>query len=216
MSIYRTAIAAMAAGVLLLVLSAGSLSPADGQRSAAADVPAFPSLKGRLLVAAPGMPDPRFAETVIIMVQHDADGALGLIVNRPIGAEPAGRLLRRLAGLDPGNEGGPVVRIHFGGPVEPLQGFFLHTPDYRLNDTVAVTDQVSVTSDLGILRDLAVGKGPERGFLALGYAGWSPGQLENELRRKDWVTVESDKALVFDNDMASRWQRAMDKRGVDL
>ncbi len=173
-------------------------------------------LQGRLLVAAPGMRDPRFVKTVIFLVHHDDSGAMGLIVNRPIRVEPASRLLARMTGKEQSVDGGRDVRIQYGGPVQPSRGFFVHSNDYAGNGTVAVTGQVSLTSSHDILRALSEGKGPARGFLAMGYAGWGPGQLENEIRRKDWVTVLPDNRLVFDDDMRSKWRRATDKRGVDL
>ncbi len=173
-------------------------------------------LVGRLLVATPRMRDPRFAKTVIFLVHHDDRGAMGLIVNRPIAVELASKLLERMVGKDQSFDDGREVRIHYGGPVRPSQGIFLHSNDYSGNGTVTVTDQVSLTSNHDILRAMAKGKGPTKGFLAMGYAGWGPGQLENEILREDWVTVLPDDRLVFDDDMQSKWQRAMDKRSVDL
>lgn len=173
-------------------------------------------LAGRLLVAAPGLRDPNFAQTVILMLRHDRHGALGIVVNKAIASEPAGRLLRRLGGLEPGTAAGPTVAIHYGGPVEPLQGTFLHSPDYRTTDTEAVTEAVSVTRDFTILLDLLEGKGPSQVFMALGYAGWGPGQLENELRRRSWIIVPSEGDLVFHDEPETVWQRAVDKQGIDL
>lgn len=209
----RAAVLARTVGLLLVMLLCTAATAPTEKTPYGGDKM---GLAGRLLVAAPGMRDPNFAETVILVLEHDSHRALGLVINKPIASEPAGRLLRRLGGLEPGKAGGPEVRIHYGGPVEPLQGFFLHTPDYRAADTEAVTDRVSITRDFAILRDLVENKGPSRVFLALGYAGWGPGQLENELRRRDWIIVPSDGNLIFDDDPDTIWQRAVDKRGVDL
>ncbi len=173
-------------------------------------------LVGRLLVAAPRMRDPWFARTVIFLVHHDDRGAMGLIVNRPIAVEPASKLLERMVGKVQSVDDGREIRIHYGGPVRPSQGIFIHSNDYSGKGTVKVTEQVSLTSNHDILRAMAKGKGPTKGFLAMGYAGWGPGQLENEILRKDWVTVLPDDRIVFDDDMQSKWQRAMDKRSVDL
>ena len=173
-------------------------------------------LAGWLLVAAPRMRDPNFARTVIFLLHHDDGGAMGLIVNRPAAVEPASKLLERLTGEIPPIDNDREVRIHYGGPVQPSRGFFIHSNDYAGKGTVAVTDRVSLTNIHDILRAMASGKGPTKGFLALGYAGWSPGQLENEMKRKDWITVSPDDGLVFDDDMQSKWQRAIAKRGADL
>jgi putative transcriptional regulator len=184
--------------------STGPASPAPGK------------LVGRLLVAAPHMPDPSFAKTVIFMVRHNDHGAMGLIINRPIAIETAATLMERLVGKGPSIDGERKIRIHFGGPVRFSKGVFIHSGDYVGAGAVKVTDRVSVTKNPEILRDLANGKGPRHGFLAMGFAGWSAGQLEAEMQRKDWIVVKSDSQLVFDDDMKSKWRRAMDKLGVDL
>ena len=204
------------AGLAVAALLSVDGSAARTTESAKPTQSAAGRLAGWLLVAAPGMPDPRFARTVIFMLQHNDGGALGLIVNRPIAVEPASKVLKRLDGKDRSIEAGRRVRIHYGGPVQPARGFFVHSSDYAGTGTVAVTGRVSVTGPLVILRALAGGKGPTKGFLALGYAGWAPGQLENEIRRKDWVTVPPDHRLVFDGDKPSAWKRALDRRGTDL
>lgn len=174
------------------------------------------SLAGQLLVAAPGMPDPRFARTVIFMVRHDRHGAMGLVVNRVIGIGSAARLLEG-AGIDAeGVDGDAKVRVHYGGPVEPRRGFVLHSGDYAEEGTLEVTNRVSMTAAAQILHAIAKGKGPNRGFLAVGYAGWSSGQLESELARKDWLVVPSDDRLVFDTDIATKWRRAIGRHGIEL
>ncbi len=198
---------AILAGGFAQAATTDSISPAP---------PISGKLAGRLLVAAPHMPDPRFAHTVIFMVQHDKQGAMGLIVNRQIAVETASKLQERLVGKGLSADGDRKIRIHFGGPVRLLRGMFLHSSDYAGTGTIKITDRVSLTRSHDILRDLANGKGPSRGFLAMGFAGWGPGQLEEEMRRKDWITVSPDSRLVFDDEMESKWRRAMDKLGVDL
>lgn len=198
------------------MLAAGFPARAAQTDSTGPASPASGKLAGRLLVAAPHMPDPRFAQTVIFMVRHDDHGAMGLIVNRPIATETAATLMERLVGKGPSVDGDRKIRIHFGGPVRLSKGMFIHSSDYAQDGTIEVTDRVSVTNNPEILRDLANGKGPSKGFLVMGFAGWGPGQLEAEMGRKDWITVKSDSRLVFDDDMESKWRRAMDKLGVDL
>ncbi len=196
------------AGLLMLV-AVSACADAEPRGEVARPPAAAGKLTGLLLVASPKMPDSRFARTVILIVRHDNDGAMGFVVNRPIGAGPAAKLSR-------GSEGDGQIRIHYGGPVEPGKGFVIHSSDYGGGDTVAVTDAVSMTANEEILRDIADGKGPRLGFMAMGYAGWSPGQLENEIRRKDWVTVTADEKLILDMDFKSKWRRALSRRGIDL
>ncbi len=174
------------------------------------------NLTGWLLVATPRLRDPRFARSVIFLAQHDDKGAMGLIVNRQITVEPASDLLQRIVGEKGPDDGGRDVRIHYGGPVEPRFWHILHSSDYRGKGTMVVSKQVSMTRNEDILRALARGKGPAKGFLAVGYAGWGPGQLVGEIRRKSWITVPPDDGIVFDGEMQTKWQRATDKRGVDL
>ncbi len=207
----RTATAAL---VLAIVASACTSSAEDAKnRTTGAEANSF---AGKLLVAAPGMPDPRFAKTVIFMVHHDSNGAMGLVVNRVLGVDSAARLLEGAGVGIKGIDRDAKVRVHYGGPVQPQRGFVLHTGDYAEKSTLAVTDRVSMTAASKILRAIAKGKGPDQKILAVGYSGWGVGQLEGEIARKDWVVVPSDDRLVFDSDMASKWRRAMDRHGVDL
>jgi len=208
-------------GQLLAGLTVATVLVASGPPSQKLE-PAKPApsaasgLAGWLLVAAPRMRDPRFDKTVIFMVHHDDQSALGLVVNRLLAVEPASRLLQPEGENDETAEKGRNIRIQYGGPVEPNQAFFLHSNDYADKATVAVTRHISMTTSREVLHALAAGKGPAKGFLAMGYAGWGPGQLERELKAKAWVTIPSEGPLVFDDDMESKWQRAMTKRGVDL
>jgi putative transcriptional regulator len=172
-------------------------------------------LAGRLLVAAPDLDDPNFSETVVYMVHQDRAGAMGLVINRLLGTGPLDRMLEGL-GMAPDVESKRELRVHYGGPVEPSRAFVLHSPDYHAADTVAVSDFAALTASPGILQDIAAGRGPERSLFALGYAGWAPGQLESELAAGAWFVVEPDAALLFDPDTATKWQRAFDRRGVEL
>jgi putative transcriptional regulator len=171
-------------------------------------------LAGRLLVATPGMNDPRFVGTVIYMVRQGDAGALGLVVNRPLAEVPLAKLLAEL-GLDATGVTGSI-RVHYGGPVEQARGLVLHTTDYAGQSTVPVNDSVALTSEPEVLQAIAAGHGPRRSLFSLGYAGWAPGQLEAEIDAGAWVTVPADEALVFDADYAGKWRRAISRRGVDL
>ena len=193
--------------VVLLLAAVAAGGPLRG--AAAAE-----SLAGRLLVATPEMPDPRFAETVIYMVSHDAKGAMGLVVNRPIGEVPFAEMLERL-GLDSDGASG-AIRLHYGGPVEGGRGFVLHTPEYAGEGTVAVNDLAALTGQAEIMRAIASGSGPRRSLMAFGYAGWRAGQLEGELKTGSWITVPADEALVFGGEYEDKWRRALARRTIDL
>ena len=205
----------LACVVVALALSAGGAATEKAKVTGPEQTPSG-MLAGRLLVASPGMRDPRFVRTVIFVVHHDDRGAMGVIVNRAVAVEKLSKLLERFGEKDQPVEDDRKVRVHNGGPVQPSLGLFVHSTDYSGQGTLTVTGRVSVTGGRGVLRAMAKGKGPTKGFLAMGYAGWGPGQLENEIRREDWVTVLPDDRLVFDDDMQSKWQRALDKRSVDL
>ena len=171
-------------------------------------------LAGQLLVATDDLRDPRFHRTVIDLVRHDATGALGLVVNRPLGDVPLARVLEQFGAQERGAPG--TLRVHHGGPVEPGRAFMLHTADYAGRETQVIKDGVAVTGHPDVLDALARGQGPRRALFALGYAGWAPGQLEGELGRGAWIVVPADEALVFDDDAAGKWERAMARRKIDL
>jgi len=171
-------------------------------------------LTGHLLVAMPQMRDPRFARSVIYMCAHSADGAMGLVVNRRVGSITFDDLLQQL-NIGP-NKRNDEIRIHFGGPVEQGRGFVLHSSDYLQSGSLRVDDQVALTATLDILKELAAGGGPRRSLLALGYAGWGPGQLDAEIQANGWLSVSSDEDLVFDADLDHKWERAIGKIGIDF
>jgi putative transcriptional regulator len=200
--------------VLLLVTAA-----AEAARPPAWRMPQQPptgsGLSGHLLVATPDLQDPNFDHTVVYIVQHDDSGAMGLVVNRVLGRGPIGELLEGF-GLDAEVHGSAEIAVHYGGPVERGRGFILHSPDYKGADTVVLSDIVALTSSLDVLSAIAAGDGPRRSLFALGYAGWAPDQLENELAAGAWVVVDPDEALLFDDQIDSKWQRAFDRQGVDL
>lgn len=175
--------------------------------------------QGKFLVAQPSLAAPPFARSVIFMVRHDADGAMGLIVNRPADERPLADLLDGL-GMEapPTDQTDRTIRLHYGGPVEPAIGFFLHSPDYAIEATREVTPWASMTVDTAVLRDIAAGTGPRRFLLALGYAGWAPGQLEQEMAAGSWVVVPADAALLFEpvTDPEHYWRRILERRAIDL
>ncbi len=171
-------------------------------------------LAGQLLVATQKMADPRFAQTVIYMVRHDQSGALGLVVNKPVAEVPFADFLRGMR-LDPTGADGSV-RLRRGGPVQPNFGFVLHSADYVGEDTLVVDGSVAMTARDHVFQAMADGSGPERSLIVLGYSGWAPGQLEGEIERGSWFTVPADVDLVFDDDDASKWRRAVALRRIDL
>ena len=171
-------------------------------------------LTGELLVASPEMRDPRFARTVIYMVSHDASGAQGFVVNRPLGEILLAKLLEQMR-MD-GSAASGKVRLNGGGPVESLRIFALHTSDYTSPHSAVVKDGVSVTSDPSILLAVAAGKGPRRLRLVLGYAGWAPGQLEAEMEAGAWIRAAADESLLFDEDHDKKWDKAQARQKIDL
>ncbi len=205
-------LAILAAAAAVLVLGAASA----GRNASAAATPAqgLSSLAGQLLVASEQMGDPRFARTVVVMVQHDRSGAMGLVVNRPFRELPIATLLERLGEDTKGVTG--TIRVHYGGPVEPGRAFVLHTTDYTADGTLVIAGGIALTAQPEILRDIAAGAGPRRSLLAFGYAGWAPGQLEDEIARGDWHIVPADVALVFGDGADAKWERAMGRRRQNL
>lgn len=179
------------------------------------DVPREPaSLAGQLLIAAPAMPDPRFAGTVILMVRHDRSGALGIVINRPAEERALADVLKAVGADDP--EASGSARLFAGGPVQQELGFVVHSADYRRGDTIDVDGKIAVTANREILRDIAHGKGPQKSLIAFGYAGWGPGQLEGEMARQDWFTARADLGLVFDVERSRLWDEAMTRRTREL
>jgi putative transcriptional regulator len=169
------------------------------------EAPARPSLAGQLLVAASWMGDPRFERTVILIVKHGPGGAIGIVINKPIGDAPLASFFKAL-GQKEGDVAGSV-RVFSGGPVQPEVGFVVHSSDYRRPETVAITDRLSMTTSIAILRDIGDKRGPAKVFLAFGYAGWGPDQLEHEIEARAWGVAEADPTLVFDEDRDNVWER---------
>lgn len=171
------------------------------------------SLAGQLLVAMPRLADPNFFHTVVLVCQHDEGGAMGVIVNRE-SSYRLGDLLDQMhiVTRDSALAGQPVL---LGGPVNPESGFVLHDDGSTWGASLAVRDSLVLTSSRDVLEAMARGEGPPRALLALGYAGWAAGQLEQELIEDSWLVVPADVELLFDLALEQRWQAAAARLGVD-
>ena len=178
-------------------------------------------LDGHLLIAMPSMADKRFARAVVYICAHSADGAMGIVINKLAEDVNFRDLLVQLDVVQARNEphlpvGVDRVRVHRGGPVETGRGFVLHSADFFLDDaTLPIADGVCLTATLDILRAVADNRGPRQALLALGYAGWSPGQLEAEIQANGWLHSPADTRLLFDADVDSKYDQALAKIGVE-
>ena len=172
-------------------------------------------LTGKLLIAMPGMGDLRFDHSVVFLCSHTDDGAMGLIINKPTEDVTLSELLRQLEiVVKPPDR--CQMPVHFGGPVESVRGFVLHSAEYDAHlHSLKVSDMFSMTATLDILEDIATGQGPDRALMMLGYAGWGPGQLENEIAMNGWLTADADADLVFDGKDEAKWVAALKLLGVD-
>ena len=171
-------------------------------------------LTGNLLIAMPGMQDPRFAKTVIYMCAHSEEGAMGLVLNKVLDSLTFPDLLAQLGIESVGI--GDQIQIHFGGPVESSRGFVLHSPDYMRDGTMVVGDSVALTATVDILKAMAAGTGPRNSLLALGYAGWGAGQLDSEIKANGWLHAPADDDLVFGRGGTDeKWERSIGKLGID-
>jgi putative transcriptional regulator len=199
--------------VIRLLAVAAILPPvAGGHRADAASASAF--LVGQVLVASPGMGDPRFARSVVYIVAHDGDGAMGLVLNRSLGEGSLKSLLQGFGVQNATADG--VVRLQYGGPVARSRGFVLHAADFSGRATMVIGDGVALSTGFDVLKAVAAGEGPERRRFYLGYAGWGPGQLEGELARDDWLIAPADAALVFGDDLDGLWEKTMKHAGRTL
>jgi putative transcriptional regulator len=177
-------------------------------------------LDGQLLIAMPIMTDKRFARSVIYMCAHSAEGAMGLIINQRASHISFSELMKQLSIVPDGSDDIEIeladMDVHVGGPVETGRGFVLHSADYYAADsTLPIDEGVSLTATIDILKAIAGGKGPDRAILALGYAGWRPGQLESEIAANGWLHCSADADLLFDRDLDQKYERALSKIGID-
>lgn len=172
------------------------------------------SLKNQLLIAMPGLDDPNFARTVTYICEHSEDGAMGIVINRPSELTLADVLGHMgIVASDPATEKQP---IYLGGPVEEERGFVLHPPSKDWSSTLPITDDISITTSRDILENMAQGEGPAKALVALGYAGWSAGQLEDELQDNAWLSGPADQTILFELPAGQRWNAAARLLGVDL
>jgi len=172
------------------------------------------SLINQLLIAMPAMADPNFSTTVTLVCEHNDDGALGIIINRPLTLKLSG-LFEQLSveDPDPSTIGDPVLS---GGPVGTERGFVLHGPDHTYENTLAVSDDIQLTLSRDVIDAMARGEGPHKSLVALGYAGWEAGQLEDEMLANSWLSVPATPELVFDTPFADRWDSAARTLGIDI
>lgn len=172
-------------------------------------------LEGKLLIAMPGMPDPRFEKSVIFMCAHSAKGAMGLIVNKPISGLSFRELMDKF-NISVTSDSGDTP-ILFGGPVQIKRGFVLHSSDYGSDDTtLQITDEISLTATTDILQAISQGRGPSKAMLVLGYAGWGDGQIESEILSNGWIHCDADPELIFGTDHDAKWETAIKKLGADV
>lgn len=173
-----------------------------------------PNLLGKLLIAMPDMGDPRFDKSVVYICAHSEEGAMGLIVNKPQSKLRFGKLLEQLDISVKGEVSD--IRVHYGGPVESMRGFVLHTSDYRSEmSTLDVDGHIGMTATLDVLEEIAKGEGPKTSLLALGYAGWGAGQLENEIAHNGWLTCDPTDAIVFGRANEHKWTAALKTLGIN-
>ncbi len=172
------------------------------------------NLCGKLLIAMPGMGDPRFEKSVIYMCEHSENGAMGLIINKPTPEVTFAKLIKQLSietGANP-----PKAQVYFGGPVEIGRGFVLHSADYNLDDiTLKIDDVFAMTATRDVLSDMAGGAGPKSALLALGYSGWGAGQIEAELGQNGWLSCDASPEVVFNVPDGDKWVAALKLLGVD-
>jgi len=172
------------------------------------------SLTSQLLIAMPGMEDPNFSSTVTLICEHNDDGALGIVINRPLSLNPGGLFEQLdLDDPDPRAASSPVL---MGGPVGPERGFVLHDPMQQFENTLAVSSQIQLTLSRDIIDAMATGEGPKKSLVALGYAGWESGQLEAEMLANAWLNVTATPDIVFDLPFKDRWQAAAAALGIDM
>ena len=171
------------------------------------------NLTGQLLISMPTQEDERFEKSVIYMCAHSKDGAMGIIINKKIDYDLYPDLLQQL-GID-NPLIGKKLYIRYGGPVESGRGFVLHSDEFIRKETLTIDKGIALTSTSEFFDDLSKGNGPKNSILALGYAGWGPGQIESELISNSWMTLKTDSNFIFDESVSNKWNDAYDILGVD-
>lgn len=196
-------------GLLFLLLALMACGPRLAAKEASASF-----LKGRLLVATEELEGSSFSRTVIYMIEHDENGALGLVVNRPVGQVPVLELFEQLALPTDGVTG--TVLVHSGGPVEPGTVFVLHSGDFEMEGSRKVAPGIALSANPEILKAIGAGEGPAGYIFAFGYAGWGPGQLESEIERGSWVDIPASTDIIFAEQNRSKWDRAKKAYSIEL
>ncbi len=172
------------------------------------------SLNNHFLIAMPQLADPRFFHSVTYICQHDSEGAMGVIINQPTNMN-LGEVFEHL-GITSEDKTLQQQQVYFGGPVHEERGFVLHTPKKNWQNSLLISDEITLTTSGDILKDIAIGQGPEKKLVALGYAGWGAGQLEDEIAQNSWLSVAADPDIMFSTPIENRWQQAAALLGVDL
>ena len=172
------------------------------------------SFKNQFLIAMPNLGDPNFFRTVTFICQHNEEGALGIIINRPA-AMKLGEIFQQMD-IIPENKAANDITVYTGGPVQLERGFVIHSPLGNWDSTLTISDDVSLTTSKDILEAIALGEGPEKVLIALGYAGWGEGQMEKEIAQNAWLNTPSDNAILFDLPVNQRWNAAADQIGVNI
>ena len=174
----------------------------------------FPALTNQFLIAMPALGDPNFQRTVTLVCEHNQDGALGIVINRPLDVR-LGEILEQLDLDKPGDDiAGREVLL--GGPVQQERGFVVHRPAGEWDSTVQISDDIGLTTSRDILEAMARGEGPDDVLVALGYAGWTAGQLEREMQANAWLSVPASSEIIFDTPFHARWHSAAKLLGVDI
>ena len=171
-------------------------------------------LQQQMLIAMPAMDDPNFSRSVTLLCQHNEEGAIGITINRR-SSFTLGELFQQLD-ISCENSDLSSLNVLEGGPVNPDRGFVLHSPVEGYDSSVKINDDIMVTTSRDVLAAIASGDGPQQFLVALGYAGWSDGQLESEMRQNAWLSVPADKAILFESALKARWKHAVAKLGIDI
>ncbi len=171
-------------------------------------------LTGRLLLAMPAMGDPRFHKAVIYMCAHDENGAMGLVINHTLPGVDLSQLLKQL-NITPEETKARDSAVMSGGPVETARGFVLHSNDFEQSDTIKIDEDFYVTGTIDALKAIAGGDGPDKMLFILGYAGWSKGQLDQEMQQNAWLVTDPDPDLIFAAPPEEKWTKAIQKLGID-
>lgn len=174
----------------------------------------IPDLQNHFLIAMPALADPNFSHTVAYICEHNEEGAMGIIINRPMEV-PLAEVLRQME-IEPSNKLDTSVMVNEGGPVQPEHGFVIHTPVGAWEASLQISDDIALTTSRDILTAIGHAEGPARYLIALGYAGWGPGQLEEEIAQNAWLSGPANTEILFDLQLEKRWEAAARLLGIDL